>query len=383
MKEVIINKTENDVVVYVLEENRITERYAYKNEKRSILGNIYLCQINKIMDGLQAAFANIGTNKNAFIGVKDVLPKVDVAKEELGPLPPISKVLKLGQKLLVQVRKEPTSEKGARISTHITLPGKYIVLMPETEIITVSQKIEDIAEVDRIKSIVQEVLPKRFGAIIRTDAVGIDEAIIKNDVNDTLNLWYEILDKSKNVEEISLLYNDHDIISNAVRDIIDKTTVRVYVNDKDILEKLKRRINNIEIKYYNENLIEKFGYTQECNKIDQRKIWLKSGGYIAIDQTEALTAIDVNSGKFTGLKDLEDTAYHVNAEAAIEIMRQLRLKDIGGIIVIDYIDMHSTEHEDKIIELMKNEAKKDRSKLEICKFTELNLVEMTRKKLYI
>ena len=309
MKEVIINKTENDVVVYVLEENRITERYAYKNEKRSILGNIYLCQINKIMDGLQAAFANIGTNKNAFIGVKDVLPKVDVAKEELGPLPPISKVLKLGQKLLVQVRKEPTSEKGARISTHITLPGKYIVLMPETEIITVSQKIEDIAEVDRIKSIVQEVLPKRFGAIIRTDAVGIDEAIIKNDVNDTLNLWYEILDKSKNVEEISLLYNDHDIISNAVRDIIDKTTVRVYVNDKDILEKLKRRINNIEIKYYNENLIEKFGYTQECNKIDQRKIWLKSGSYIAIDQTEALTAIDVNSGKFTGLKDLEDTAY--------------------------------------------------------------------------
>lgn len=383
MKEIIINKNENDTVVYVLEDNKVCERYTCKSEKKSILGNIYLCQVTKVMEGLQAAFANIGTNRNAFIGVKDALPKVDVAKEKLGELPSIVNVLKSGQRLLVQVRKEPSSEKGARISTHITLPGKYIILMPETDIVTVSQKIDDLKEIDRIKGVVKGVLPKGFGAIIRTDSVGIEDSLIVKDVEDTIKLWEQILSNASKADKVSLLYDDHDIINNAMRDIIDKTTKKVYVNDKEILSKIAAQLKDVDVEYYEEDLIKKFGLTNECKKIDDRKIWLKSGGYIAIDQTEALTAVDVNSGKFSGDKDLEDTAFKVNEEAAVEIMKQLRLKDIGGIIVIDYIDMHDVVHEEKIIELMKNEAKKDRSKLEICKFTELNLVEMTRKKLYI
>ena len=388
MSELIINKekSEKAVEIVVLENGKISEMCVQKSENNSTIGNIYVGIVENIVDGMQAAFVNIGIEKNAFLSVKDALPKVDVAKEELNIDKKMSEILKIGDKLLVQVRKEPSDKKGARVSTHITLPGNYVVLMPETKIITISQKIESTQEIERLKKIAKETLPEKFGVIIRTDAENIDENTIKKDINDVLEKWYSIKKESEIQEKEGVVYNDHDMVQKVLRDMVNKHTEKIFVNDAKIYENLKsiptKKVNEIE--YIDaSNIFEKFGLITELGNVENRKAWLKCGGYIAIDKTEALTAIDVNSGKYTGSNNLEQTALSVNIEAAIEIMRQLRLKDIGGIIIIDYIDLENKNDQAKVIETMKKEALKDRSRIDIKGYTKLNLVELTRKKLYV
>lgn len=382
MQEVIINKVNKDIAIYVLEDNSLCEMYVKNADKEGILGNIYIGNVVDIVDGMQAAFVNIGLEKKAFISLKDAMKKVDVTKELLDTNIKMSEVLKHDQKLLVQVKKEPSGEKGARVSTHITLPGNYIVIMPDTDIVTVSQKIENEEEIKRLKKIVKDVLPESFGAIVRTDAEHVEDKLIKQDVENLLELWTKILKNKAN--DVSIVYNDYDMVAKTLRDIVNKNTTTIYVNDKEIFNRVSEKVPNIECKFYeNVDLVSKLGLETEVSKANERKIWLKHGGQIVIDKTEALTAIDVNSSKYTGFKDLETTTLSVNLEAAVEIMKQIRLKDIGGIIVIDYIDMKEKEHQEQIIEIMKKEAKKDRSRVDIREFTELNLVELTRKKMFI
>lgn len=388
MSELIINKekSEKAVKIAIIENGKISEMCVQNGENDSTIGNVYVGIVENVVDGMQAAFVNIGIEKNAFLSVKDALPKVDVAKEELNIDKKMSEILKVGDKLLVQVRKEPSDKKGARVSTHITLPGNYIVLMPETKIITVSQKIEPAQEIERLKKIAKETLPENFGVIIRTDAENVDEETIKNDINEVLEKWYAIKKESEAKEREGIVYNDHDIVQKVLRDMVNKHTGKIFVNDVEIYENLKsvptKKVDSIEFVDAS-SIFEKFGLVTELENVENRKSWLKCGGYIVIDKTEALTAIDVNSGKYTGSNNLEQTALSVNIEAAIEIMRQLRLKDIGGIIIIDYIDLENKNDQGKVIETMKKEALKDRSRIDIKGYTKLNLVELTRKKLYV
>lgn len=388
MSELIINKekSEKTVKIAIIENGKISEMCVQNGENDSTIGNVYVGIVENVVDGMQAAFVNIGIEKNAFLSVKDALPKVDVAKEELNIDKKMSEILKVGDKLLVQVRKEPSDKKGARVSTHITLPGNYIVLMPETKIITVSQKIEPAQEIERLKKVAKETLPENFGVIIRTDAENVDEETIKNDINEVLEKWYAIKKESEAKEREGIVYNDHDIVQKVLRDMVNKHTEKIFVNDVEIYENLKsvptKKVDSIEFVDAS-SIFEKFGLVTELENVENRKSWLKCGGYIVIDKTEALTAIDVNSGKYTGSNNLEQTALSVNIEAAIEIMRQLRLKDIGGIIIIDYIDLENKNDQGKVIETMKKEALKDRSRIDIKGYTKLNLVELTRKKLYV
>lgn len=384
MQQLILNKKGKYTSVYVLENNVLCEMYEEEQNKRSTLGNIYRGSVEDIVNGMQAAFIDIGLEKKAFISTKDAMKKVDVTKEEIDVSVKMSDVLKQKQSIMVQVKKEPTGEKGARVSTHITLPGKYIVLMPETDIITVSQKIENEEEIKRLKNIAKRALKSGFGVIIRTDAEGLDDKIIETDIENVMSIWEDIKSKMNNSNKIGILYDDYSVINKALRDIANKTTERIFVNTKATYDEVTEKLPNVEcVLYENTDLIEKLGLETEISKAKERKIWLKHGGQIVIDKTEALTAIDVNSSKYTGSKDLESTTLSVNLEAAIEVMKQIRLKDIGGIIVVDFIDMKDKEHQSQILKLMRDEAKKDRSKVDIKEFTELNLVELTRKKMYI
>lgn len=394
MEEIVIEKNFDRILVCVLEEGKIVEKYLFNEKEMSTIGNIYIGTVEEILDGMQACFVDIGFPKKAFLPLKDAMPKVDVANvnstDNLSENK-ISDILKKGQKLLIQIRKEAVNDKGARISTHITLAGKYLVLMPETEIITISQKIDDKENIKKLLNKIREILPKNFGCIIRTEAVEVSDEMIEKDLNELLQKWDEIQNRfldlnSKEFDKNNnrIIYNDNDIIWKIVRDMIKTTTKKIYINDSKIYQDLRLNIQEELIEFSEkEDLIKKFGLITELERIDNRKIWLKSGAQIVIDKTEALTAIDVNSSKFTGNKNLEETVFKVNQEAAIEIMKQIRLKDIGGIIIIDFIDMHKSEYKEAILELMRAEQKKDRSKIEIKDFTKLNLVEMTRKKMYV
>lgn len=386
MSELIVNDNEEKIDVCMLENGSISEIYSYESGEESILGNIYIGKVRDVVDGMQAAFIDIGLEKNAFIAIKDAVPKVDVTKVEQKIDFKISDVLHSGDKILVQVRKVPTASKGARVSTHITIPGNYVVLMPNTNIITISQKIEDAEERERLLEILKENIPNGFGAIIRTDAYGIDESKIKNDIQEIVEKWYAIYNKYQDSSEIALLYNEHELVSKIGRDLITKETKRIFVNTEELYSQFLDIVlkENVEVKLIpSKNVIEELGLTASYESAFKRKIWLKCGGYIVIDKTEALTAIDVNSGKYVGNKNLEQTALIVNKEAAAEIMHQIRLRDVGGIIVVDYIDLSKKENQAQIIEIMQEEAKKDRSKIDIKGYTELNLVELTRKTINI
>ena len=273
--------------------------------------------------------------------------------------------------------------KGAKVSTHINLSGRFIVLMPETEIITVSQKIESEEKRKQLIEISRKYLPSNYGAILRTSSENATEDDIKDDINILLKKWQEIKKQASTAQKApKLLYDNMALIRRTAIDIIDRGLERIVVNDKNEFEEIKetmKEINNIKIELREENLFNLYSLRSQIEKIENRKIWLKCGGFITIDRTEALTAIDVNTGKYTGKKDLESTIYKVNQEATIEIVKQLRLRDIGGIIIIDYIDMNKDANKTAIEQLLKEQLKKDRAKTQVAGFTKLNLLEMTRK----
>ena len=358
MLEIFIDKQEKQEKVALVENGNLVEYYEEDENTDRKEGNIYVGTVKDIIPGMQSAFVDIGTEKNGFIHLKDILPKIDERKESLEPNIEIGKVIKPNQKLLVQIKKDSNEKKGARVSTHINLPSKYIVLMPNTEIITVSQKIESEEEQKRLVKLVKENLEQGNGAIIRTSAQGKEKEIIE-DIKNIQNKWNKIIETGINPNQNNpkLLYKSEDIIDKMLMDMTDK---------------------EISIKR-GKDIFNTYGINKQIEKIQNRKIWLKCGGFITIDKTEALTAIDVNTGKYTGNKSLRQTILRVNQEATIEIAKQLRLRDIGGIIIIDYIDMKKQENKDKIQKLLEQRLKFDRAKTQVEGFTKLDLMEMTRK----
>lgn len=390
MYEILINKRENINTIILLEDKNIVEKYDDSKEAERIEGNIYVGKVQNVLQGMQAAFIDIGESKNTFIHLKDLLPKIDKKTVDVDEFELYSKnikqIIKSGMPILVQVKKDSTDKKGARVSTHISIPGKYIVFMPNAEFITVSQKIEDEEEKKRLIDIVKKILPIGSGAIIRTSSKNKDEEVIKRDIENLVKQWKEIENLKNNTNEYPvLLYKNDGILKKLLIDMIEKEIEKIIVNDSEIYNNIiniLEEINNTNLKVElddKEDLIEKYCLNSQLEKISNRKVWLKCGGFITIDKTEALTAIDVNSGKYIGTKDLEQTVYRVNKEATREIAKQLRLRDIGGIVVIDYIDMKLSENKKKIEELLQEELKKDRSKTQVIGFTKLNLLEMTRK----
>lgn len=388
MLEIFIDKQEKQEKVALVENGNLVEYYEEDENTDRKEGNIYVGTVKDIIPGMQSAFVDIGTEKNGFIHLKDILPKIDERKESLEPNIEIGKVIKPNQKLLVQIKKDSNDKKGARVSTHINLPGKYIVLMPNTSFITVSQKIEDKAEQERLINLVKKYIGKENGAIIRTSAVKKEKELI-HDIEDLERKWKKIREKYEQVvkqnNKESLLYEAENILEKMIIDLSNEKIENIVTNDEKkyaqlLDEKSKSdELVNTKIILENKDVLDIYDIKKQLEKLPNRKIWLKCGGFITIDKTEALTAIDVNTGKYTGNRNLEQTLYKVNEEATVEIAKQLRLRDIGGIIIIDYIDMKKQENKDKIQKLLEQRLKFDRAKTQVEGFTKLDLMEMTRK----
>lgn len=390
MKEILINSQEGKKQILLVEDGKLVEKYIEDDSVLRIEGNIYIGKVENVLQGMQSAFIDIGQHKNTFIHLKDILPKVDITKEHYVEDKKIKDVVKTGMPILVQVKRNFTEAKGAKVSTHISLNSRFIVFMPNTTIITVSQKITDEAEKNRLTSIATKYLPQNCGAIIRTSAQNQPENVIKNDIEIASKKWNDIkriYDESIETNHFPrLIYKTHNIVKKLIIDLLDKDLEKITVNSKEDYEYLSKVIaefeaNGIKVNYINKtNILEDRPLLKEqLDKTEKRKVWLKCGGFIAIDKTEALTAIDVNSGKYTGIDNVESTIFKVNKEASIEIAKQLRLRDIGGIVIVDYIDMKSEGNRQKILEILKEELKKDRTKTQVIGFSKLNLLELTRK----
>lgn len=388
MIEIFVQKDSEKAKIALLENGNLIEYYEEdKNDKRKE-GNIYKGKVKDIINGMQSVFVDIGTEKSAFMHLEDILPKQDIKNlscEKNNKNIKISDVVNVGDFVFVQVKKDSNEQKGARVSTHINLPGKYIALMPNANFVTISQKIEDKNEQERLIKLVKSHLTEGTGAVIRTSAQGKEEEIIE-DIKKLENRWLKIQNDYNKEKEIKLLYSSETIVEKMLIDLVDKDIYRIVVNSEDVYNNIKNYINeniefnNIKIEIEKEeDIFKNYDIEKQIEKMQKRKIWLKCGGFITIDKAEALTAIDVNTGKYIGSKDLEHTIFKVNKEATIEIAKQLRLRDIGGIIIIDYIDMKNEDNKKSIQELLKQKLKEDRSKTQVEGFTKLDLMELTRK----
>ena len=401
MKDIIINKNEDGSNLIALVENgKLIEKYDDDESIKANEGNIYCGIVRDLLPGMQSAFIDIGEDKNAFIHIKDVIPKVSNVtgnKDENLEKYKIKDYLKVNMPVLVQVKKSEENLKGARVSTHISITGRLSVLMINVDFITISQKIENKEERARLKKLASEILSElnensKYGLILRTSAEGKEKAEIEKDVADLIEIWKKIkaaYDENLQDKRPQLIFQNYDVISKFLVSVLETDVDRVIVNSKNtyetVLEYLKKiGKENVEVVLNkNEDLTQMHDIAGQIEEMKERKIWLKCGGFITIDKTEALTAIDINSGKFTGKKNSskENTIYKVNQEATVEIAKQLRLRNISGIIVIDYIDMEEEQDRKNIMNLLDKELKKDRSKTQIMGFTKLDLLEMTRKKL--
>lgn len=385
MLELIINKNKEVETICLVENGKLVEKYENNEDtmKNRLEGNIYAGKVADIVPGMQSAFVDYGDSRKGLLHLKDAIPQVDertVKKEETTKT--ISEILKQNQKVLIQIKKDSNERKGAKISTHISIPSRYIVFMPNTEIITISQKIVDEKRKNELLDLVKTNITSGNGAVIRTSAFDVRNEEIKKDIERCEKKWKEILNKYEKSNPTELLYKSESVQAKILMDLkVDK----IITNDQQEFETFKQLIKFEEIKGVkleyspSKDLLEMYELNNQIKKSKERKVWLNCGGFITIDKTEALTAIDVNTGKFTGKSDLESTIYKVNKEATIEIAKQLRLHDIGGIVIIDYIDMHIPENNEKIENLLKEELKKDRAKTQVEGFTKLNLMELTRK----
>ena len=397
MKEIILNKEDGITQAILLEDGKIVEQYVDSKDEGAVEGNIYCGIVQNVLQGMQAAFVNIGEDKNAFMHIKDVIPKVSNQTgnkaEDLSKYN-IKKYLKQNTPELVQVKKDEENKKGARVSKHIIITGRLSVLMVDVSFITISQKIEEKEEITRLKNIAKDILSNykenKYGLILRTAAKGKTKEEIEKDVEESIKLWEQVQKKYSEVSKENkpqLIYRNYDVISKFLTSVLEDNIEKITVNTESLYKSINSYLEEInkkiEIKLVPQSDINKYGWKEQLEKASQRKVWLKCGGFIAIDKTEALTAIDVNSGKFTGRKTYtkDETIFKVNKEATVEIAKQLRLRNISGIIVIDYIDMQNDAERQEILQMLEKELKKDRSKTQVIGFTKLDLLEVTRKKL--
>ena len=373
--KIVIDKKENYIDVFVYQNQKLVEQYKEQFDEQRLESNIYLGKVNNVIKGMQAAFIDIGIEKKALIHIKDCIPKEsDITGNENADMSKysIEKTIKPNQKIIVQIKRDCNKSKGPIVTKDIKLVGKYVILMPFSKFVTISKKVDDKEERKKLIECVSSFLQgDHFGAIIRTSSVGKNEDIIKSDIDELIEKWNDILKKADNTEAPVELYNNNGIIGKLINDF-EPLGVTVSTNSKEIKEYIEELDKNIEVE------IDK---TIDLEIEQPRKIWLKSGGFITIDITEALVAIDVNSGKSTAKSGIRSTALEVNYEAVSEIAKQIRLRDLGGIIIIDFIDMNEQEQE-KIIQKMQEEIRNDRSKIQISEFTKLGLLELTRKHIF-
>ncbi len=388
MKKIIVHVAPNETRAAIVENEHLAEFYVEKDNDEQIVGNIYLGKVENVLPGMQAAFIDIGIEKNAFLYVDDALPPEILNDKDREKPFKINEVLKEGQSILVQVKKEAFGTKGPRVTTHISIPGRYLVFMPGFQYVGVSKKIGDEEERLRLKEIGETIREESEGVIIRTVAEGIDQELLRRDLNFLRAIWNKTDQQGKQKKGPALIYKDLELVYRLVRDLLSEDVKQFVIDHGFSYRKVKEMVEAaapelLERLYFyseKEHIFDAFHVQAEIDKVLRRKVWLKSGGYIVFDQTEALTVIDVNTGKYIGHSHLEDTVLKTNIEAAIEIAKQLRLRDIGGIIIIDFIDMKKEAHREQILSVLQTEMDKDRTKSNILGLTQLGLVEMTRKK---
>ena len=406
-KEIIINRTGRETRVALIENGQLAELHIDRGNNRGFVGNIYLGKVVRVLPGMQAAFVDIGLERAAFLYAGDIYPDFlgktdaildkDATVSEMAPkkksyssssAPPIQDLVSEGQEILVQIAKDPISTKGARIKTHITLPGRFTVFMPTVDHVGISRRIDRDRERKKLREFVEKNRPKGCGFIVRTVCAGQPLSALNQDMTYLTNTWDRICEKKKRVRAPSLIHADHDLSLRVVRDSFTEVVDRLMVDCPDI----HRRIMGF-VKIFAPNLKERCrlyrgtepvfdvcGVEPMISRSLSRKVWLKSGGYLIIDQTEALTAIDVNSGRYVGSRSLEDTTFDINLEAVEEIGNQLRLRNIGGIIVLDFIDMENHTNRERIYKSMEDQLRRDRARTNILKISDLGLIEMTRKR---
>ncbi|HHT64382.1 MAG: Rne/Rng family ribonuclease [Bacillota bacterium] len=388
-KEILIKMEPEETVVAVVEDQQLVEIYLERCGSQRIAGNIYEGIVENVLPGMQAAFVDIGLEKNSFLYVEEAVPYRVGEEDDEGESRQysIGEVVKEGQEVLVQVVKEPVGTKGARVTTHLTLPGRYLVLMPTVDYIGISRRIESEGERKRLKALAEEVKPEGMGLIVRTVAEGMSRDELSADVKMLVRLWKKILNKAARSSAPQLIHKDLELLQRIVRDTLTEDVDRVLVNSQECYEKVLEILDMTVPAMKNRVIIKDtkdiflfYDIPGQMEKALKRKVWLKSGGYLIVDQTEALTAIDVNTGKYVGTTNLSDTVLKTNLEATVEIARQLRVRNIGGIIIIDFIDMDIPQHKALVLEALEKELKKDKTKTNILGFTQLGLLEMTRKK---
>jgi ribonuclease G len=396
MNQIIVDVRSEEIWIALLEDKELAEFYVERKGRERVVGNIYKGKVSNVVPGMQAAFIDIGLEKNAFLYVNDIL--VDKSDFEFDGVKyniddglrnlTIRDILQEGQEITVQVVKEPIGTKGARVTTHITLPGRTFVLMPTVNYIGVSRRIETEEERARLRAIAEKVKHKDMGLIVRTAAEGKEYQDFVGEMDFLIRLWTKVKRTEKIVSAPRLIYKDENLIYRTVRDMFTMDIDRFIINDKEQYHKVVEMVDLLSPKLKSRvQLFDKdtdvsdyFHLEAKIEKALCRKVWLKSGGYLVIDHTEALTSIDVNTGRYVGGNGLQDTVLHTNLEAAKEIARQVRLRDIGGIIIIDFIDMDEETHKEKVLDCLKQSLKKDRTKTNVLGMTSLGLVEMTRKK---
>ncbi len=392
VNEIIVDIGLEESRVALLEDKELVEIYVERPHHERLVGNIYRGRVSSVLPGMQAAFIDIGYEKNAFLYVGDAVVQKEFMEEDEVYQDfkgyNIEELLRPGQEITVQVIKEPIGTKGPRVTTHITLPGRQLVLLPNADYVGISRRIEDDSERSRLKKLGEKLKPKGMGLIVRTAYEGKNSEDFANDLGFLLKLWEKIKQKEKGGPTPRCIHKDLSLVYRAVRDMFTWNTDKFVINDRQEYSRVLELVEMISpamklrVEYFSKS-IDLFEYYQIEPKISKalaRKIWLKCGGYIVIDPTEALTVIDVNTGKYVGGSNLEETVLKTNIDAAKEIAKQLRLRDIGGIIVIDFIDMKEHSHQQAVVDTLKQALKRDRTKTTVVGMTGLGLIEMTRKK---
>ena len=401
-KEIFINESMGETRIAIQEDSKLVEVYVEKQDNQRMVGNVYKGKVENVLPGMQAAFVDIGYELNAFLPFSEIGNSEYIIEENSNDrnrgsskhsrkIENIEVDLKTNQEIFVQVIKEPFAGKGPRVTTEVALPGRLLVLVPNANYIGISKKIWDKFERRRLKKIAQRLRTDDAGVIIRTVAEGKSEEHIENDFNILLDNWQKIKNKSEREEAPILVYEDLETASSVVRDLLTLDVEKIIIDSKRLYRKTQRYLEDVspsllerlELYKLKAPLFESFGIESEIEKLMRPKAWLKSGAYLIIEKTEAMVVVDVNSGRFVGKKMHEENSLKINMETAREVARQLRLRDLSGLIVIDFIDMQLEENRKKVYHELRKELKKDRAKVAVAPITEFGLLEMTRQRIRV
>ncbi|MEE9492093.1 MAG: ribonuclease G [Gammaproteobacteria bacterium] len=386
--ELLVNVTPRETRVAIVENGVLQEVIIERARRRGLVGNIYKGVVSRVLPGMQAAFIDIGLDRAAFLHASDVIAEKKTTQSDPGE-DLISRLLHEGQRLLVQVIKDPLGTKGARLTTHITIPSRYLVFMPDTKNVGVSQRIEEEKERERLRQFILEAEEDSpHGVIIRTAAEGVDEEAILSDYFFLNRLWTSVRKRSGEVKPGSAVHEDLPLVLRVLRDITDQEVDKMRIDSRETYERIEKFVSQFtpelkgKLEYYpgERPIFDIYSTEDEIQKALEKKVQLKSGGYLIIDQTEAMTTIDVNTGGYVGHRNLEETIYKTNLEAAQAIVRQLRLRNLGGMIIIDFIDMQVEEHKRQVLRALEKSIERDHAKCQISEISRLGLVQMTRKR---